>query len=218
MNENSAQTALIAHLDCSSGVSGDKFLGALLEVGEQTRQFGVADLQALADALRLDVSVQAQRTTSHGIAATGIKVLGADGVAVDAPGAVMPADAPARDWATIRSLIESAPPEVLPRAPRASALEVFATLAQAEAQVHGAAFDAVHFHEIGGADSIIDICGVCLGLHLLGIRTLYATPPALGSGTVATQHGVLPVPTPATAALLVATGIPTSLSSAAGEL
>jgi len=263
MNETDTHPALIAHLDCSSGVSGDKFLGALLEVGAQTRQFGVEHLQALADAFKLDVTVQAPARDSQGVAATGVTVLGADGRAVDAvdarstiagtggaPGSARPTQslppvadaratvtvaptptptpahshshdhspASARSWAEIRALIEGAPADVLPPAARDAALKVFTALAAAEARVHGVPADTLHFHEVGSADSIIDICGACLGLELLGVGALYATPPALGSGTVETQHGVLPVPAPATAAILASAGIPTSMSNATGEL
>jgi len=235
----SEDTTRIAHLDCSSGVSGDKFLGALLEVGEQTGRFGPVQLQALADAFELDVTVQTRQVDSHGVAATGVKVCSPDGTAVDAthlhddapapddPGADTGATASAavslphphaRSWADIRALIEGANVTVLPQNARKAALAVFAALAAAEAQAHGTTPDDVHFHEVGAADSIIDICGVCLGLELLGITTFYATPPALGSGTVMTQHGVLPVPAPATAALLASAGIPTSMSAAPGEL
>jgi len=217
MNNDLTHPILIAHLDCSSGVSGDKFLGALLEVGAQTRQFGVERLQALADAFELGVTVQAPQRDSQGVAATGVVVLDTSGQAVDGPQAK--ADhSPARSWAEIRALIEGAPSHVLPQPAREAALAVFSALATAESQVHGVPADKLHFHEVGAADSIIDICGVCLGLHLLGIQTLYATPPALGSGTVETQHGTLPVPAPATAAILTSAGIPTSMSSAPGEL
>ena len=220
MATDSTSPALIAHLDCSSGVSGDKFLGALLEVGAQTRQFGVEQLQALADALTLEVTVQAQQRDSQGVAATGVTVLDATGQAVDAVDApdAEATHSPARSWIEIRALIESAPGHVLPQPAREAALAVFTALASAESQVHGVPLDELHFHEVGAADSIIDICGACLGLHLLGIQTLYATPPALGSGTIETQHGTLPVPAPATAAILAAATIPTSMSNASGEL
>ena len=217
MNETPTHTPLIAHLDCSSGVSGDKFLGSLLEVGAQTQRFSVQHLQELADVFELGVTVEAQQRDSQGIAATGVAVLESDGQAVDAPRA-QANHSPARSWTDIRSLIENAPTDVLPLPARDAALEVFTALAAAESQVHGIPADELHFHEVGAADSIIDICGVCLGLELLGIQTLYATPPALGSGTVETQHGTLPVPAPATAAILAATAIPTSMSSAPGEL
>jgi uncharacterized protein (TIGR00299 family) protein len=79
---------------------------------------------------------------------------------------------------------------------------VFQRLGEAEAKVHGVPIEKVHFHEVGAADSICDIAGACLGFHLLGIDEIYASAINVGNGTVKTEHGILPVPTPATAELL----------------
>jgi hypothetical protein len=79
---------------------------------------------------------------------------------------------------------------------------VFAKLGEAEARVHGIAIDKVHFHEVGAMDSIADIAGACVALELLGVDELRCSAINVGSGTVKTEHGVLPVPAPATAALL----------------
>jgi hypothetical protein len=89
---------------------------------------------------------------------------------------------------------------------RERSIEVFEALALAEAAAHGCAVDDVHFHEVGALDSILDVVGVCAGLEALGVESLVTTPVATGWGTVDTSHGVLPVPAPATAALLV--GLP----------
>jgi len=110
---------------------------------------------------------------------------------------------PHRTWADIRQTLTEA---ALPAQVRARALTAFGELALAEARVHGRAEEEVHFHEVGAADSIVDIVGVCGGLAALGIERLTATPVAVGSGTVRASHGALPVPAPATAILLA--GIP----------
>lgn len=172
---------MIGYLECSTGVSGDKFLGALIDAG--------FDLTALRDALAsaglAEVVVDADRAPSGGIPATGITV-------------AEPA-APHRSWRDIRTLLEGAP---LPGPARESALAALDALARAEAQVHGVAIEDVHFHEIGAADTIVDILGVALALHYFDIDQLVVSPIAVGSGTVETAHGTLPVPAPATAALL----------------
>jgi hypothetical protein len=90
----------------------------------------------------------------------------------------------------------------LPDAVKTSSERVFRVLAEAEATVHGVTVEKVHFHEVGAVDSICDIVGACLALHLLRIDRVCCSPVNVGSGTANTEHGVLPVPTPATALLL----------------
>ena len=100
----------------------------------------------------------------------------------------------------ILKMIEAAP--ALPERTKRNASAVFRRLGEAEAAVHQVPIEKVHFHEVGAADSIIDIVGACLALDLLGVDTLVCSPMNLGSGTVNTEHGLLPVPAPATAALV----------------
>ena len=86
----------------------------------------------------------------------------------------------------------------LPDAVKSASTKVFQTLGEAEAQVHGIDIEKVHFHEVGAVDSICDIVGICMGLHLLNVDKIYCSAINTGSGTVNTEHGVLPVPAPAT--------------------
>jgi uncharacterized protein (TIGR00299 family) protein len=90
----------------------------------------------------------------------------------------------------------------LPGGVQASAAAVFRRLAQAEARIHGVPLEAVHFHEVGAKDSILDIVGTCLGLHLLGIEEVWSAPITVGTGFVKGSHGTLPLPAPATLELL----------------
>ncbi|MCU1327746.1 MAG: hypothetical protein JWN34_3116 [Bryobacterales bacterium] len=90
----------------------------------------------------------------------------------------------------------------LPATTKSASEQVFQALAEAESAAHGMSIEHVHFHEVGAVDSICDIIGACLALDLLGIDKLYCSPINVGSGTVNTEHGILPVPAPATARLL----------------
>jgi uncharacterized protein (TIGR00299 family) protein len=191
---------VIGYLDCSTGVSGDKFLGALLDIGTATGSFTAGDLCAIATALAPEARVHVDAVNTHGIAAVGVRVDAAE----------QPVH---RSWPQIEELISAAE---LPERVRRSSLAAFEALAGSEASVHGVAIEDVHFHEVGAIDSIVDVVGVCAGVDALGIDRLVASPVALGSGTVATSHGVLPVPAPATAILLA--GVPTLGGPVPGEL
>jgi len=144
--------------------------------------------------------VDVEHVISRGVSAVGIRVR-AEG------------QPHSRAWADIRTQLESA---ALPEPVRERALSAFRVLAEEEAAVHGSAVDRVHFHEVGAIDSIADIVGVCAGVHALGIERLIVSAVAVGSGTVETSHGTLPVPAPATAALLE--GVPVFAGPATGEL
>lgn len=197
---------MIAHLDCTTGVSGDKLLGALLAVGEQTGTFTALDLTRLAASLVPEATVEVTPVISRGVTATGVRV-----TATDQPHH--------RTMVDIRALIEHA---TLPDTVRTTALRVFEELAAAEAKVHGCPPDEVHFHEVGALDSVVDVVGACAGVAALGIEQLTASVIATGWGDVETSHGTLAVPAPATALLLL--GIPTAPGpaprdgSAPGEL
>ena len=90
----------------------------------------------------------------------------------------------------------------IPAKARDNALAVFRRLGEAEAETHGVPIEKVHFHEVGAIDSICDIVGACVALDSLGVEEIYCSPINVGSGTVETEHGTLPVPAPATARLL----------------
>jgi uncharacterized protein (TIGR00299 family) protein len=187
---------VFAYLDCFSGVSGDKFLGALLSAGlsPDVLRDRLAELGLPGWSLRVE------QVTRGGLAGTRVTV------DVDS-------GQPQRDWAAIRALIEGA---ALDPAIRDGALRAFGLLAEAEAEAHGVPVDTVHFHEVGAVDSIVDIVGVAVGVHELGVDDVWASHVRVGHGTVDTSHGVLPVPAPATALLL--RGVPTYAGDAEGEM
>lgn len=186
---------MIAYLDCSTGISGDKFLGALVDAG-----FDLDVLREALAAMGLDaISVEAPKCGSASIGGTGVRVT--------------EAGAPRRDFRALRDLIASAP---IADEPRQAALGALRDLARAESQVHGVEIDDVHFHEIGAADTLVDLLGIAMGMHTLDVAGLTASPLALGGGTVMTEHGELPVPAPATAVLLE--GMPVLPGPVGGEL
>ena len=113
----------------------------------------------------------------------------------------------------IAGIIDGLP---LPREVREKARSVYDAIARAEAQAHGCDVGDVHYHEVGALDAVADVAGVCYALHLLGVERICASPVHVGSGTVKCAHGIMPVPAPATAALLA--GVPTYGGDIKGEL
>jgi len=174
----------IAYFDCFAGAAGDMIVGALLDAGCDR-----ADLSAALRGLSASgYELRAEQAVRGGI--RGVKF------SVD-----VEANQPRRDLGDILAMIESAN---LPGRSADSAARIFTRLAQAEAKVHGVGVEQVHFHEVGATDSIVDIVGACAALELLGVERVYCSAIPLGSGTVRCEHGVLPVPAPATAELLTA--------------
>ncbi|MHB1340564.1 MAG: nickel pincer cofactor biosynthesis protein LarC [Coriobacteriia bacterium] len=186
---------MIAYLDCSTGISGDKFLGALIGAG-----FAVEALKEGLTPLGLADAVRVMERPSRGVVGIGLDVTN------------VPTER-TRTWAGIQDLIGGS---TIPERVRARSLAALGALAEAEASVHGVPVAEVHFHEIGAADTIVDVVGVALGLDALGIERVIASPVALGYGTVSTSHGLLPVPAPATALLLG--GIPVVSGAIESEL
>jgi pyridinium-3,5-bisthiocarboxylic acid mononucleotide nickel chelatase len=171
----------LAYLDAFSGLSGDMLVGALADAG--------ADQAAIAGAIAsLDIgaTVSFEKVRRGGISATKFHV------------EVGPQHAH-RHLSHIVRIIEQAG---LPARASRHALAVFRRLGEAEAEVHQMPIEKVHFHEVGAADSIADIVGACLALDILDVDTVVCSAINVGSGTVHTEHGLLPVPAPATARLL----------------
>jgi uncharacterized protein (DUF111 family) len=111
---------------------------------------------------------------------------------------------PLRNLPEIRKMLQDAPDQFIPPWVRETAIAAFTELAQAEAMTHGAAsMDAVHFHEVGAVDSIVDTVGTLVALYNLGVTSVSCSRLPVGEGTVWTDHGLLPVPAPATLRLLV---------------
>jgi uncharacterized protein (TIGR00299 family) protein len=160
-------------------------VGALADAG--------ADSDAIAQAvgsLECDATVSFEKTSRGGVTATKYRVTTAE-------------TGKHRHLSHIVKMIESA--NLTSRA-KSTAISVFRRLGEAEAEVHGMPVEKVHFHEVGASDSIADIVGASVAFDLLDVGTVVCSPINVGSGTVKTEHGILPVPAPATALLL--TGVP----------
>jgi pyridinium-3,5-bisthiocarboxylic acid mononucleotide nickel chelatase len=171
----------ICYIDAFSGIAGDMLVGALADAGADcTAISGALDSFAIGAAIAWD------RVQRRGVSATKFRV------GVSEP-------AKHRHLSGILKLIRAAQ---LPESVKSKAEQVFQILGGAEAAVHGVDIEKVHFHEVGAVDSICDIVGICLALDLLRIERIYCSPINVGSGTVKTEHGILPVPAPATAKLL----------------
>jgi len=171
------------HLDLVGGMAGDMTVACLLDAGASFER-----LQSELDASGLPhADVSAESVWKGGMAGTRFVVAEEQ-------------DPPHRTWADIAELIEQSQ---LAERPKARALLTFERLAEAEAATHGCAPEEVHFHEVGALDSIIDIVAAALCLEHLGVDSVSCGTIPVCEGRVSTQHGVLPVPAPATARLLI---------------
>ncbi|TAL25084.1 MAG: nickel pincer cofactor biosynthesis protein LarC [Nitrospirae bacterium] len=176
----------IAYFDCSSGISGDMCIGALVDAG--------VSLKALEKELRKipikGYKLAVKKANRSGFRATKVDVLQLSALS---------SQLSAKKWKDIEKIIKtsSLSPEIKQRG-----LGIFKRLFEVEAKVHGEKFDKVHLHELGAVDCIVDIFGTLICLDILGIEKVYASPVNTGSGFVKTEHGILPVPAPATLEIL----------------
>jgi len=174
----------ICYFDCFSGISGDMTVGALLDC-----RVDFATVRHEIEKLDLrGYSLSRRKQKRCGI--TGTKF----SVKVDPK-----SHQSHRHLRDILDLIEKAG---LPEKAKADAVAIFRRLARAEAKIHKTTAAKIHFHEVGAVDSIVDIVAIAVAVNTLGVDTFVSSPVALGSGSVVCQHGILPVPAPATMELL----------------
>ncbi|MDR4493307.1 MAG: nickel pincer cofactor biosynthesis protein LarC [Nitrospirales bacterium] len=184
------------HIDAFSGVSGDMFLGALVDAG--------VPLPTLQKGLKT-LGIKGYRLREQQVVRSSIRSTKVD---VD----IQKGFTKPLSLAVIKKTIRNSR---LPETIRTQALQTFQRLAEAEGRVHGQAPDKVHFHEVGVIDSLVDIVGTLLGIAHLKVTTVSYSPVNLGAGTISTAHGLLPVPGPAVAHM--AQGIPVCSSGPAME-
>ena len=199
------------YFDCFAGAAGDMLVGALIDVG--------LDFPALENELaKLAIdgySLSSESVIKQGVSSRKFRVnitqethhhhhdeAGSHG-----------AHHHGRSYVQIREILEKAS---IPETPKNRAIRAFHRLGVVEAGIHGVEVEAIHFHEVGAVDSIVDITGYFLGLHMLGIERVVASPLPVGRGFVQCAHGRMPVPAPATAKLLE--GVPVAQGDLEGEV
>jgi hypothetical protein len=197
----------LLYLDCFAGISGDMFLGAMIDLG-------VAENLIRSELGKLKLpgySLTVRQVVKQNIAATKF-----DCIEEVRHAAILtkPHEHHAhRGYTEIAGMIQASG---LSEPVKQRALRVFRRIGEAEARIHGIPLDQIHFHEVGAIDSIVDIIGACIALEALGVDNVQASPPRLGSGFVQTAHGRFPVPAPATLELLK--GLPVQPSNDPIEL
>lgn len=189
--------AKILYLDCFAGLSGDMLLGAIVDAGvnlsdiiEILKGIPISGYEIKEESVKRSY-IEAKKVT--------VSVRGKGGTA--------------KRWKDIKRIIAQAR---LPEGIKDRGFSIFKSLFEAEGIVHGSAYDEVHLHELGAIDCLIDVFGSLAGLHLLGIDRILSSAVNLGSGTVTTEHGIMPVPAPAVIELLK--GVPIYSSGPAAEL
>ncbi|MEO8736014.1 MAG: nickel pincer cofactor biosynthesis protein LarC [Edaphobacter sp.] len=227
----------IAYLDCFAGISGDMFLGALLDAGVAPQVFH----EAIAS-LNLEASLKIEKVDRSGISSTKIFVFDGTNLAEEKSASqnshTEKVDAHSeshaheqinhshdhhhekvehhhhgRSLSVIRSIIQSS--NLVPKV-KQTATQTFELLGAAEARIHNIDIEKIHFHEVGAIDAIVDIVTASAGIHALAIDQWFCSPLNVGSGTIDCAHGRFPVPAPATADLL--RGFPTYSADPAMEL
>ena len=187
------QKKRIAYFDCFAGVSGDMVLGALLDLGLPSK--------ALDEGWRMlrlkGFQLNAQKVQRGGLMGTQVEVQGKGTI---------------KNYKEMKALINES---ALPGGIKELSVKILGQLAQVEADIHGVEVDKVHFHEIGGIDTIVDAVGAALGVSHFKWDSIICSPLPLNRGFVEGGHGSLPLPAPATVALLK--GVPIVPASVEGE-
>ena len=167
----------VAYFDCFAGISGDMTLGALVDAG-----LSFAALKSELDKLSVrEFTLSQRRVEKHGIAGTKIDVNAREG----------------HVHRHLKDVLEIINNSAISASAKEKAARVFQKLAEAEAKIHGTTIEAVHFHEVGAVDAIVDVVGAIVGLELLEIEAIYASKFRFGSGHTRGAHGAMPVPVPA---------------------
>lgn len=191
----------IAYFDCFSGAGGDMIVAALLDAGAGTEELR-ARLAPFHEPTAHGFALHIEKIKKQGFSATKFRV----DLNREVP-------QPHRHLKHVVQIISAAN---LPSLVAQRAIAIFTRLAEAEAKVHGSTIEKVHFHEVGAIDAIIDVVGAVTALDMLKVERVICSAIPVGSGTVKCDHGIMPVPAPATAELL--RGVPIAACDEVGEM
>lgn len=185
----------IAYFDCFAGISGDMFLGALIDLGlspkyleKELKKLDIPDFKLVVKSVK-----------KNGISGVGVEVITKD-----------------KEERNLNDIFKIIDKSSLAKDIKEQSKKVFKRLSDAENKVHKEKKGERHFHELGMLDTIVDVVGALIGIKKLGIKKIYSSPLHVGSGFVKCSHGTLPVPSPATAELI--RGVPTYGRDVKGEL
>jgi len=226
------------YLDIFSGISGDMFLGAMIDIG-----INVGELNKAISKLNIgDVKIEPKKINSSGISAIKVDVIVHESIHESDIQKIIyehthrhpdkhhhndndthnhsenesnKGEHTTRNFLDIKQLIENSN---LSDWVKEKAVKVFTRIAEAEGKIHGCSLDNVHFHEVGAIDSIVDIIGACIAIELLGKPKVICSPVIEGSGFVTCAHGQFPLPAPATLEILAARGIQITQCNEPGEM
>ena len=186
----------VLYFDIINGISGDMTIATLLDLGVSNDIF-LEEIKKLN--LNDEFTINIESKNENGILGTKVDVITKE---TDSN----------RHLSDIFEIINKSS---LNENIKNNAKKVFSVIAKAEAKIHGISVDEVHFHEVGAIDSIVDVVGVCILLDLLNIDKIYANSVPLGSGFIKCDHGIIPIPAPATIEILK--DVPIKLNTVKGE-
>jgi uncharacterized protein (TIGR00299 family) protein len=172
----------IAYFDCFSGASGDMILGSMIDAGLSSRRLGEELKKLHLPSIRLNV----KKVLKNGISATRVIVEGRE----------------TRPHRNLKELLEIVDRSRFGSEVKNKSREIFQRIASVESEIHRKPAEGIHFHELGGLDSVVDIVGSVWGLGQIGVDEIHVSKVNVGTGFVRSEHGILPVPAPATLALM----------------
>lgn len=187
------------YLECNSGISGDMTVATLLSLGADRER-----LESIIDGMNLGCKLHFGHAEKNGVYAYDFDVELQDEALEHERG--------------INEIFKIIDKSALPLPSKFKAKEMFEIVAKAEAKVHGLPIDSVHFHEVGAVDSIVDICAVAFCMYDLKIEKVTTSPLSEGTGQIKCQHGILPIPCPATLQICKANEIPLKIIDVDGEM